>query len=59
VTDDLRKMGIRGWTERARNGDQWRLIIKEAKAPRVCSAGQKKKNFFLLQKITDFFFCVL
>jgi hypothetical protein len=32
VTDDLRKMGIRGRTERARNRDQWRLIVKEAKA---------------------------
>jgi hypothetical protein len=30
VTDDLRKMGIRGWTEKERNRDQWRLI-KEAK----------------------------
>jgi hypothetical protein len=32
VTDDLTKMEIRGWTERARNRDQWRLIVKEAKA---------------------------
>jgi hypothetical protein len=32
VTDDVRKMGIRGWTEKARNKDQWRLIVKEAKA---------------------------
>jgi hypothetical protein len=32
VTDDLRKMGITGWTEMARNRDQWRLIVKEAKA---------------------------
>ena len=24
VTDDLKKMGIRGWTEKARNRDQWR-----------------------------------
>jgi hypothetical protein len=32
VTDDVRKTGIRGWTEKARNTDQWRLIVKEAKA---------------------------
>jgi hypothetical protein len=32
VTDDLRKMEIRGWIEKARNTDQWRLIVKEAKA---------------------------
>ena len=25
-------MGIRSWTEKARNGDQWRLIVEEAKA---------------------------
>jgi hypothetical protein len=32
VTDDLRKMGIKGRTEKARNRVQWRLIVKEAKA---------------------------
>jgi hypothetical protein len=32
VTDGLRSMGIRSWTERARNRDQWRLIVEEAKA---------------------------
>jgi hypothetical protein len=32
VTDDLRKMEIRRWTKKARNRDQWRLIVKEAKA---------------------------
>jgi hypothetical protein len=31
VTDDLRRMGIRNWTEKARNRDQWRLTIEEAK----------------------------
>jgi hypothetical protein len=32
VTDNLRKMGIRGWTDKDRNREQWRLIVEEAKA---------------------------
>jgi hypothetical protein len=32
VIADLRKMGISGWKEKARNRDQWRRIIEEAKA---------------------------
>jgi hypothetical protein len=32
VTDDLRRMGIRCQTEKARNRDQWRLIVEDAKA---------------------------
>jgi hypothetical protein len=32
VTDDPRRMEIRSWTEKARNRDQGRLIIEEAKA---------------------------
>jgi hypothetical protein len=32
VTDDLRRMGIRSWKENARNRDQWRWIVEEAKA---------------------------
>jgi hypothetical protein len=35
VTDDLRKMGIRGWTEGARNRDQWRLLVKAKDYPRL------------------------
>jgi hypothetical protein len=27
VTDDLRRMEIRTWTEKARNRDQWRLNV--------------------------------
>jgi hypothetical protein len=32
VADDLRRMGIRSWMEKARNRDQWRRIVKEATA---------------------------
>jgi hypothetical protein len=32
VTDDQRRMGTRSPIEKARNKDQWRLIVGEAKA---------------------------
>ena len=31
VIADLRRMGISGWMEEARNRDQWRRIVMEAK----------------------------
>ena len=31
VTGELRRVGIRSWTEKARNRDKWRLIVEEAK----------------------------
>jgi hypothetical protein len=34
VITDLRRMGISGWMEMARNRDQWRQITKEDKAHR-------------------------
>jgi len=32
VIADQRRMGISGWMEKARNWDQWRRIVGEAKA---------------------------
>ena len=32
VIADLRRMGISGWMEKARNRDKWRRIVEEAKA---------------------------
>ena len=32
VIADLRRIGISGWMEKARNRDQWRRITEEAKA---------------------------
>ena len=31
VIADLRRMGISGWMEEARNRDQWRRIVMDAK----------------------------
>jgi len=32
VIGDLRRIGISGWMEKARNRDKWRRVVEEAKA---------------------------
>jgi hypothetical protein len=29
---DLKKMKVKGWKEKMKNREQWRLVVKEAKA---------------------------
>jgi hypothetical protein len=36
VENDLKKMKVKGWIEKMRNREQWRLVVGEAKAhPRL------------------------
>jgi hypothetical protein len=32
VESDLKKMEVKGWKERMRDREQWRLVVEEAKA---------------------------
>jgi hypothetical protein len=32
VESDLKKMKVKGWKEKMRNREQWRLVLEEAKA---------------------------
>jgi hypothetical protein len=32
VHDDLRKMKVKGWAGKTKNGEEWRQIVQEAKA---------------------------
>jgi hypothetical protein len=36
VESNLKKMKVKGWKQKMRNREQWRLVVKEAKAyPRL------------------------
>jgi hypothetical protein len=32
VESDLKKMEVKGWKEKMRDREQWRLVVEEAKA---------------------------
>jgi hypothetical protein len=32
VESDLKKMKVKGWKEKMRNREQWRLVVEQAKA---------------------------
>jgi hypothetical protein len=32
VESDLKKMEVKGWEEKMRDTEQWRLVVEEAKA---------------------------
>ena len=44
VIADLRRMGISGWMEKARNRDRWRGSLRRPRPTEGCSAEKKKKK---------------
>jgi hypothetical protein len=38
VENNLKRMKVKGWREKMGNREQWRLVVKEAKAHQGCSA---------------------
>jgi hypothetical protein len=55
VTDDLRRMGTRSCTEKARNRDQWRLIVEKTKAhPGLWCRAEEDLSIIINQKCKFF-----
>jgi hypothetical protein len=38
VENDLKRMKVKEWKEKMRNREEWKLVVKEAKAHQGCSA---------------------
>jgi len=45
VRDDLRKMGVNNWKEKAQERKPWRGITEQAKTQRVVKLRKKKKKY--------------
>jgi hypothetical protein len=54
VSMDLRKMGVSGWTDRARNREAWRHVVEEAKAHPGLQRRLEGRKEFTMSKATTF-----
>jgi hypothetical protein len=53
VKNDLKRMKMKGWKEKMRNREQWRLVVSEAKAHPGLQRPVKKKCTQMHQYIPD------
>jgi hypothetical protein len=40
VESDLKKMEVKGWKEKMRDREQWRLVLEEEESSAECQAGR-------------------
>jgi hypothetical protein len=51
VESDLKKMKVKGWKEKMRNREQWRLVVKEeAKAPPGLYCRERRRRRIIIIK---------
>jgi hypothetical protein len=45
VESDLKKMEVKGWKEKMRDREQWRLVVEQAKAHPVAPSGRHMSHW--------------